>query len=96
MRDGKKARTDPKGFARERRLKRTAPTPPTQCLRYIAWTTMSFPVVRSEVFANMLIEVQLRCRPRAGGRRRRLSANVTITQVPWGSHLSMTRTVSLV
>ena len=76
----RKARTDPKAFARTPAEEDRADAA-TQCLRYIA-DDNDFSVVRSEVFSNMLIEG-------AGGADLGLeddgqgSANITITQIPW-------------
>ena len=76
----RKARTDPKAFARTPAEEDRADAA-TQCLRYIA-DDNDFSIVRSQVFENMLVEG-------AGGADLGLeddgqgSANVTITQVPW-------------
>ena len=76
----RKARTDPKAFPRTPAEEDRADAA-TQCLRYIA-DDNDFSIVRSEVFANMLIEG-------AGGADLGLeddgkgSANITITQIPW-------------
>ena len=76
----RKARTDPKAFARTPAEEDRADAA-TQALRYIA-DDNSFPLVRSAVFNDMLVEG-------AGGAELGLEddgqggANVTITHVPW-------------
>jgi len=76
----RKARTDPKAFARTPAEEDRADAA-TQALRYIA-DDNDFSVVRSEVFSNMLIEG-------AGGADLGLeddgqgSCNITITTIPW-------------
>ena len=76
----RKARTDPKAFSRTPEEEDLADAA-TQALRYIA-DDNNFPLVRSAVFENMLIEG-------AGGAELGLEddgqggANITITQVPW-------------
>ena len=76
----RKARTDPKAFARTPAEEDRADAA-TQALRYIA-DDNDFSIVRSEVFSNMLIEG-------AGGADLGLeddgqgSCNITITTIPW-------------
>jgi hypothetical protein len=76
----RKARTDPKAFARTPAEEDRADAA-TQALRYIA-DDNDFSIVRSEVFSNMLIEG-------AGGADLGLeddgqgSCNITVTTIPW-------------
>jgi hypothetical protein len=76
----RKARTDPKAFARTPQEEDRADAA-TQALRYIA-DDNNFPLVRSAVFENMLIEgagaAELGLEDDGQG-----GANITITHVPW-------------
>jgi hypothetical protein len=76
----RKARTDPKAFARTPAEEDRADAA-TQCLRYIA-DDNSFSLLRSLVFENMLTEgaggVDLGLEDDGQG-----SCNVTMTQIPW-------------
>ena len=79
----RKARTDPKAFARTPAEEDRADAA-TQALRYIA-DDNDFSIVRSEVFSNMLIEGAARSgllilASRTMGQG---SCNITITTIPW-------------